>query len=114
MYKLVIDNDGKVNALPLNSKIESNVTISKSDWDIYSTYTGNKIVDDTFIPGTPPVNPRIEEIKQLLQANDIASVRPLRAKVAGTATDTDTTRLLELESEAAILRQELASLTNQS
>lgn len=71
--------------------------------------------DGWYIKGfaPPPVNPRIEEIKQLLQANDIASVRPLRAKVAGTATDTDTARLLELESEAAALRQELASLTNQ-
>lgn len=112
MYKLIQNTDG-VSALELDNPTESDVTISKSDWDIYSTYIGNKIVNGVFIPGTPPVNPRIEEIKQLLQANDIASVRPLRAKVAGTATDDDTTRLLELESEAAALRYELASLTNQ-
>lgn len=56
---------------------------------------------------------RIAEIKTLLEANDLASVRPLRAKLADTATEYDTIKLLELESEASALRQELASLTNQ-
>ena len=53
---------------------------------------------------------RIAEIQQQLTANDLASVRPLRAKVAGTATEFDETRLVELEAQAQALRTELATL----
>lgn len=56
---------------------------------------------------------RITEIEQLLTANDLASVRPLRAKVAGTATPEDESRLTELEEQAQALRVELATLTAQ-
>ncbi|MEZ6852784.1 hypothetical protein [Halodesulfovibrio aestuarii] len=55
---------------------------------------------------------RIIEIQQLLTANDSASVRPLRAKAAGTATDADKARLVELETQAQALRSELVALTN--
>lgn len=53
---------------------------------------------------------RIAEIQQQLTVNDLASVRPLRAKVAGTATEFDETRLAELEAQAQALRTELATL----
>ncbi len=53
---------------------------------------------------------RIAEIQQQLTANDLASVRPLRAKVSGTATEFDETRLVELEAQAQALRAELATL----
>lgn len=53
---------------------------------------------------------RIFEIQQELTANDLASVRPLRAKVAGTATEFDDDRLVELEEQAQALRAELATL----
>lgn len=53
---------------------------------------------------------RIAEIQQQLTANDLASVRPLRAKVAGTATPEDEARLVELEAQAQALRTELATL----
>lgn len=53
---------------------------------------------------------RIAEIQELLTANDLASVRPLRAKVAGTATPEDEARLVELEAQAQVLRTELATL----
>ncbi|SHI82104.1 DUF5320 domain-containing protein [Halodesulfovibrio aestuarii] len=53
---------------------------------------------------------RITEIQQLLTANDLASVRPLRAKVAGRATEEDEARLEELEDQAEALREELAAL----
>ncbi len=53
---------------------------------------------------------RIAEIQQQLTANDLASVRPLRAKVAGTATEFDETRLVELEEQAQALRSELVTL----
>ncbi|SIO25724.1 hypothetical protein [Halodesulfovibrio marinisediminis] len=50
------------------------------------------------------------EIQHLLKVNDLASVRPLRAKVAGTATAEDDKRLAELEKQAQALRTELAKL----
>ena len=36
---------------------------------------------------------------------DLLSLRPLRAKLAGTATQNDTDKLLELEAEAESLRE---------
>ena len=36
---------------------------------------------------------------------DLLSLRPLRAKLAGTATQVDTDKLLELEAEAESLRE---------
>lgn len=41
---------------------------------------------------------------------DILSVRPLRAQLAGTATQNDTDKLLELEAEAESLRKEFRQL----
>ncbi|WP_430735511.1 hypothetical protein [Halodesulfovibrio aestuarii] len=57
---------------------------------------------------------RIAEIQDLLIANDLASVRSLRAKLAGTATVEDDARLTELEEQAQALRAELATSTAQS
>jgi len=54
---------------------------------------------------------RIIEIQQQLTANDLASVRPLRAKLAGTSTDFDDNRLAELEEQAQALRAELVTLS---
>jgi hypothetical protein len=54
---------------------------------------------------------RAEELRQQLTANDLASVRPLRAKVAGTATAEDEARLVELEEQAQALRAELAEVS---
>lgn len=53
---------------------------------------------------------RIAQIQQQLTANDLASVRPLRAKLAGTVTPEDDARLAELEEQAQVLRAELAEL----
>lgn len=54
---------------------------------------------------------RIAEIDARLTAIDIASVRALRASVAGTATEADVAQLATLETEAAALRAERAGLT---
>ena len=53
---------------------------------------------------------RIAEIKGLLSNIDTQTVRPLRAKIAGTATTTDEDKLSELEAEAVRLRDELKIL----
>jgi hypothetical protein len=50
---------------------------------------------------------RIAEIQSQLDNIDHQSVRPLRAKLAGTDTQADREKLEELENEAAILRDEL-------
>lgn len=73
--------------------------------------------DATLIKPEPPApsqeeltQQRIKEIQSLLTANDLASVRPLRAKLAGTATEADDARLAELEEQAQALRAELVTL----
>lgn len=60
------------------------------------------------------LKPSAEMRRDLLIAElasiDAASARPLRAIVAGTATDEDRARLVELEGQAAALRAELEAL----
>lgn len=53
---------------------------------------------------------RIAEITARLTEIDLASVRALRASVAGTATEDDAAQLAALEAEAAALRAERAGL----
>jgi hypothetical protein len=53
---------------------------------------------------------RTTEIKTRLAQIDAVSVRPLRAKLAGTATQRDADKLAVLESEAAALRLEQDAL----
>jgi len=63
-----------------------------------------------------PVDPaaenalRASSILAELDTIDMRSVRPLRAKVAGTATPEDERILSELEARAAVLRAELVTL----
>lgn len=70
---------------------------------------------DAMVPPEPTeaelTQQRISEIQQQLTTNDLASVRPLRAKVAGTANEFDENRLAELEAQAQALRAELVTLT---
>ncbi|MEA4838605.1 MAG: hypothetical protein VB101_10000 [Rhodospirillaceae bacterium] len=54
---------------------------------------------------------RIAEIDARLTAIDLASVRALRATVAGAATEADRDQLAVWEAEAAALRSERAGLT---
>ena len=53
---------------------------------------------------------RIAEIKSELSHIDSQTIRPLRAKMAGTDTKTDIDKLSELENRAGILRKEMESL----
>ena len=53
---------------------------------------------------------RMAEIKSRLLEIDLESVRPLRARVYGTATPEDDVKLSSLEQEAGELRAELAGL----
>ena len=60
-------------------------------------------------PYAAPPSLRRAEILAELAAIDAASVRPLRAKTAGTATEGDNARLAALEERAAALRKKLAA-----
>lgn len=53
---------------------------------------------------------RIAELLAKLESIDTQSARPLRAIVAGTATDDDRARLAELESMATAIRAELIQI----
>lgn len=53
---------------------------------------------------------RIDELLAQLDSIDTQSARPLRAIVAGTATDDDRAKLAGLEAAAAAARTELATL----
>lgn len=53
---------------------------------------------------------RIEEIKSELNALDAETVRPLRAEIAGTATDEDIQKLKDIEERVKALREEYRAL----
>jgi hypothetical protein len=52
----------------------------------------------------------IAQLKAQLAALDATAVRPLRAVVAGTATDTDKARLMAMETQAQALRGQIQQL----
>lgn len=64
------------------------------------------------VEGDPTNEQKIQVLKQQLNDLDLEAVRPLRAIVAGTATDEDTTRLTAIENLAASLREKINVLSN--
>ena len=64
------------------------------------------------VEGEPTNEQKIQVLKQQLNDLDLEAVRPLRAIVAGTATDEDTTRLTAIENLAASLREKINVLSN--
>ena len=98
---------------------EDAVTVMRAEYEalLDAQASGSVIVADA--SGKPvavlpqPENPSVtrkREILALIEQLDLQSVRPLRAKVAGTATAEDETRLASLEAQAQTLRTELAGL----
>lgn len=59
-----------------------------------------------------PLKDRHRVILAELDRMDLQAVRPLRAIVAGTATETDRQKLTEIEEQVAQLREELANITD--
>jgi len=74
--------------------------------DGFPVFGGGRLVEDAAAVAAA----RRAEILVRLAEIDEASVRPLRAQAAGTATAEDADRLAALEAQAAALREELASL----
>ncbi len=77
-------------------------------WDYEALAALGYAWEDDPEPDLP--DPRIGEIMNRLLEIDAASMRPLRAKAAGTETQDDLDRLTALEAEAQSLRAELAGL----
>lgn len=81
--------------------------VSEYDWINKSVKLENgQVVND-------PVkikNKRINEIKSRLSAIDKEVIRPLRAIINNTGTEFDANKVSTLETEAATLREELATL----
>lgn len=77
---------------------------------LYSAWEAAREVADAPKPSPDPAAIRRIDIMRELDAIDLQSVRPLRAKLTGTATAEDETRLASLEDRALALRTELASL----
>lgn len=61
-------------------------------------------------PKVDQVAIRIKEIEQRLSEIDLLSLRPLRAIEAGSATQYDHDKLIELNAESEVLRTELRGL----
>ena len=69
------------------------------------TPEGYKLDGDNFVPTAETIKERDrQEAINRLQEIDRESVRPLRAKIAGTHTQADTDKLAALEAEAETLR----------
>jgi hypothetical protein len=73
------------------------------------TYDGTSFAAPVEI-GPTLVEAKQAEIKNELDKLDMASIRPLRAHIAGTSTSDDTEKLAENEARVQTLRAELAAL----
>lgn len=95
--------------VPDSSEVAAKIR-STGLWEPVEDGEGN-LIDITAVPYIPSQEElalvRAEEIKAELAEIDSLAVRPLRAIVAGTATDEDRARLAELEARADALRAEL-------
>lgn len=94
-----------------NSEVASKVMSTMRPWTPVEDENG-KLIDIIETPlSQEEINrQRIGEIKRQLAELDAQAIRPLRAVAAGTATDADTDNLREIETQAEILRAELAEL----
>lgn len=94
-----------------NSDVAAKIMSAARPWTAVEDENG-ELVDIAEIPPTQEEldEQRAEEIKRQLSELDSLAIRPLRAILTGTSTDEDTEKLREIESQAAVLRTELAEL----
>lgn len=83
------------------------------DWQPVEDSEGNliDIIEISYTPSQDEINrQRADEIKYQLGELDNQAIRPLCAILTGTSTNEDTEKLREIESQAEVLRAELAGL----
>lgn len=97
--------------VPDNSEIAAKVMSTACPWTPVEDENGG-LVDIIEAPLSQDElkQQRTEGIKCQLAELDNRTTRPLRAILAGTATDEDRDKLREIEEQAAVLRAELAGL----
>ena len=125
---------------PLETKEGYNIKFNGSDWEYEKIITdeekklsgtleleeGEKIVDGSLVTIEKPSNYHVwnydtlywkydsgirkQEIYAELESIDTQTIRPIRAKLTGLATAQDEAKLLELETKANTLRNELKNL----
>jgi hypothetical protein len=86
----------------------TNFEIAITQWNLPDPQPTQSQLDAAYLQLTKA--DRCAAIQRELDAIDLQSVRPVRAKLAGTATAEDETRLASLEAQAQTLRAELAGL----
>lgn len=86
----------------------TNFEIAVTEWNLPDPQPTQAEIDAVY-PRLTQIDRRIEILREL-DAIDMQSVRPLRAKLAGTAAADDEARLTSLEAQAQTLRTELAGL----
>ena len=117
MIYAVIENNTVVNIIVADEQLPG--TMPAQAW----TKIGDKLTENGELPPEPQPEPlseaemkelRIAAIKLRLREIGLESIRPLRAKAAGTATAEDEAKYAALEAEAESLRAELAGLVEQA
>lgn len=94
-----------------NSEVAAKIMSAVRPWTPVEDDNGD-LIDIAEIPPTQDEldRQRAAEIKRQLEELDNKTTRALRAISVGTATDEDAEKLLEIEAQAEILRDELAEL----
>ena len=97
-------NDGTPNTQVSQAEYYALIAPALAAWEVA------REAADTPPPPPDPALVRRAEIMRELETLDMQSVRPLRAKLAGTATAEDDAYLAAIEAQAQTLRTELAGI----
>ena len=97
-------NDGTPNTQVSQAEYDALIAPALAAWEVA------REAADTPPPPPDPALVRRAEIMRELETLDMQSVRPLRAKLAGTATAEDDAYLAAIEAQAQALRTELEGL----
>lgn len=94
-----------------NSEVAAKIMSTTRPWTPIEDENGGLIdITETPMSQAELNRQQIDGIKRQLTELDDRTTRPLRAILAGTATDADRDKLREIEEQAAVLRAELAGL----
>ena len=116
LYAKIINQETKEVEVGTGDNASFYESLGMSKMDVGQAWNGAWYLSD-FVPAKPEdvikeeiKNRLLEELKTL---DDKAS-RPMRAILTGTATEEDRSRLAELETQAANIRQQLRELEQES
>lgn len=126
MKYYIFVKDGKIDGAGQCRQITDgvvNVEVTKDVYDIYCetpnkyTYSDGAIVENPNYEAEEEAKRKatqIAELQKQLDTLDLKAIRALRAIQAGTCTEADSTKLAELEAQAAEIRQQLKLIDEES